>query len=212
MSLGRKDNRFGLKCPTYEENSKMLRKIGMFVAVATVLCTVAVYQTPVLAMGAMGMGQGAEKKPLSPAAKAEVTLPNASVSIDYSAPSSRGRAIFGGLVPYGKVWRTGANAATTLKTTGSLQIGDLTVPAGTYTLYSVPAADGWQLIVNKQTGQWGTVYEQAQDLGRVKMSVGTTSSPVETLVIDFEKTMGSSTEMHLKWAGVDASVQIKASK
>jgi Protein of unknown function (DUF2911) len=145
-------------------------------------------------------------------AKANVILPNATVSIDYCAPSMRGRTIFGGLVPYGEVWRTGANAATTLKTTGALQIGDLNVPAGTYTLYSLPTADGWTLIVNKQTGQWGTVYDKAQDLGRVQMSAGSTAVPVETFVIDFEKTIGQTTELHLKWAGVDASVGITAVK
>jgi len=152
------------------------------------------------------------KPVLSPPAKADVTLPDANITIDYSAPSMRSRTIFGGLVPYGEVWRTGANAATTLKTSGNLKIGDLTVPAGTYTLYSLPTADGWQLIVNKQTGQWGTVYDKAQDLGRVQMSTGSTAVPVETMVIDFEKTMGDATELHIKWAGVDASVQITAVK
>jgi len=155
----------------------------------------------------------APAKPLlSPPAKADVTLPDANITIDYSAPSMRGRTIFGGLVPYGEVWRTGANAATTLNTTGKLTIGDLTVPAGTYTLYSLPTADGWQLVVNKQTGQWGTVYDKAQDLGRVKMSTGSTAVPIETLVLDFEKTIGDATELHIKWAAVDASVQITAVK
>jgi hypothetical protein len=148
----------------------------------------------------------------SPPRKADVTLSGATITIDYSAPSARGRTIFGGLVPYGEVWRTGANAATTLKTSSSLQIGDLSVPAGTYTLYSVPSADGWKLVVNKQTGQWGTVYNKAQDLGRTTMSVGSTATPLETFVIDFEKTMGEKTELHLKWAGVDASVPVTVVK
>jgi len=152
------------------------------------------------------------KPPLSLPAKANVVLSDATISIDYSAPSVRGRTIFGGLVPYGEVWRTGANAATTLKTSGALQIGGLNVPAGTYTLYSLPTADGWKLIVNKQTGQWGTVYDKAQDLGRVDMSAGSTAVPVETMVIDFEKTIGETTELHVKWANVDASVQITAVK
>jgi len=145
-------------------------------------------------------------------AKADVILSDATITIDYCAPSMHGRTIFGGVVPYGEVWRTGANAATTLKTSSNLQIGSLTVPAGTYTLYTLPTADGWTLIVNKQTGQWGTVYDKAQDLGRVPMSTGSNSVSVETFVIDFEKTMGSATELHLKWAGVDASVQVNAVK
>jgi len=154
----------------------------------------------------------APKKLLSPPAKADVKLTNATVTIDYSTPSMRGREIFGALVPYGKVWRTGANPATTFKTTGDLQIGDLKVPAGTYTLYTLPTADGWKLIINKQTGQWGTVYNEPQDLGRVPMTVGSNASPVETMVIDFEKTSGNSTELHVKWANVDASEPIHAVK
>jgi hypothetical protein len=156
----------------------------------------------------------AAKKPLSPPAKAEVSVTGADISIDYSAPSIRKRIIFGGLVPYGQVWRTGANAATTLKTSGDLKIGDLMVPAGTYTLYSLPTADGMQLIVNKQTGQWGTVYDAKQDLGRVPMKVAETSAPLETMVIDFENTMGGMgmTELHVKWADRDASVEINVAK
>jgi hypothetical protein len=176
-----------------------------------VLLCLAVTVAFAVAQPQFAQAQGGQK-PLSPPAKADVTLTNANISIDYSAPSVRGRTIFGGQVPYGEVWRTGANAATTFKTTGALQIGDLNVPAGTYTLYSLPTADGWKLIVNKQTGQWGTVYDKSQDLGRVAMSVGSTATPVETMVIDFEKTMGNATELHVKWANVDASVQITAVK
>ena len=205
--MGQKGNRLCLEGPENRENLNMLRKIAMITAVATVLCTLAVGQAP-----APAAGQAAPKPPLSPAAKAEVTLAGASVSIDYSAPSARGRTIFGGLVPYGQVWRTGANAATTLKTGVDLKIGSLAVPAGTYTIYSLPTEDGWMLIVNKQTGQWGTVYDQAQDLGRVALTKGMASSPLETFVIDFEKTMGASTELHLKWVGLDLSVPVTAAK
>lgn len=158
------------------------------------------------------VAQAAKPKYVSAPAKADVTLPGGGITIDYCAPQMHGRTIFGGLVPYGEVWRTGANAATTMKTTVPLQIGSLNVPAGTYTLYSLSTADGWTLIVNKQNGQWGTVYDKAQDLGRVPMSAGSTATPVETFVIDFEKTVGPSTELHLKWAGVDTSVQITAVK
>ena len=160
-----------------------------------------------------GVTRAQEKKPRpSPPAQASVTLGGKSVTIDYGAPSMRGRKVIGGLVPYDKVWRTGANEATTLKTEASLRIGNLVVPAGTYTLYSLPTAAGWKLIINKQTGQWGTVYDKTQDLGRVAMSTGSTATPVETMVIDFEKTMGNATELHVKWAGVDASVQVNAVK
>ncbi len=150
------------------------------------------------------------KKPASPPEKATVTLNGKTVTIDYSAPSMRGRKIKGGLVPYGKVWRTGANAATTLKTPVDLKIGELVVPAGTYTLYSLPAEDSWKLIVNKQTGQWGTQYDEKQDLGRVDLQVKNADTTVETFKIHFEDTQGSKTELHLTWENTDLSVPVSA--
>lgn len=177
------------------------------------LCTVAAAAVSV-SLAQPLMAQDPQKAPLSPPAKADVSLTGATITIDYSAPSMRGRTIFGEatLVPYGKVWRTGANSATTLKTSGDLKIGSLSVPAGTYTIYSLPTTSGWQLIVNKQTGQWGTVYKEDMDLGRTPMEKAASASPVETMVIDFEKTSGDSTELHVKWADVDASVKVTASK
>jgi hypothetical protein len=94
----------------------------------------------------------------------------AQVLVDYSRPSARGRTVWGGaLVPYGQVWRTGANAATQLVTSADLTIGGAAVPAGTYTLFTLPTADGGQLIVNKKTGEWGTEYDAAQDLVRIPL-------------------------------------------
>jgi len=106
----------------------------------------------ILFIAAAALAQEA-KKPLSPPAKAEATIGGKKVTVDYSAPSKRDRKIMGGLVPYGQVWRTGANAATTLTTETGLMIGDLHVPAGKYTLYSLPGEKEWTLIVNKQTGR-----------------------------------------------------------
>ena len=113
-----------------------------------------------------------DKKPASPPAQTKLTFTDGkTVTIDYSAPSMRGRKIFGGLVPYDEVWRTGANAATSLKTDVDLVIGGETVPKGEYTLYTQPGMSNWKLIINKQTGQWGTEYSQGQDLVRVNMKV-----------------------------------------
>ena len=159
-----------------------------------------------------GVTRAQEKKPRpSPPAQASVTLSGKSVTIDYGAPSMRGRKVIGGLVPYDKVWRTGANEATTLKTEASLRIGDLVVPAGTYTLYSLPTAAGWKLIINKQTGQWGTVYNEGQDLGRVAMQEGTIpAAPVELFEIRFEHTKANKTELHLIWETTNVFVPITA--
>ena len=133
------------------------------------------------------------------------------ITIDYSTPSMRGRKIMGELVPYDKVWRTGANAATTLTTPVNLKIGDLSVPAGTYTIYSLPSETTWKLIVNKQTKQWGTVYNQDQDLGRTDMKRGKApAAPVEVFAIKFEDTHGKKTQLHLIWDTTDVFVPVTA--
>jgi hypothetical protein len=153
-----------------------------------------------------------QKAPLlSPPATASVVLSGQSVTIDYSAPSLRGRKMIGGNNPYGQVWRTGANAATTLKTPVDLKIGDLTVPAGTYTIYSVPSETTWKLIVNKQTGQWGTVYDPAQDLGRTDMQTAAPpATTVEKFEIKFENATSAKAELHLIWANTDVFVPVSS--
>lgn len=160
-------------------------------------------------------GQAVNGKPLaSPAAQAQASLGGKMLSIHYNAPSVRCRQIMGGQVPYGKVWRTGANPATSFTTTSDLKIGDLMISAGKYTLYTMPEAPGtpWQLILNKQTGQWGTEYHAEQDLGRVPMHERTLEKPQETMSISFEKTTGTSTQLHVKWEKVDEWVEIKLAK
>jgi hypothetical protein len=151
-----------------------------------------------------------QKKPASPPGTASVAFADGkTVTIDYSRPSMRNRKIFGGLVPYDQVWRTGANAATTLKTDSDLDIGGTTVPKGTYTLYTLPGMNSWQLIVNKQTGQWGTEYNQGQDLARIPMKVTQRPSGLETFTISFDKTGGSSATLKLEWENTIASVDVK---
>lgn len=147
--------------------------------------------------------------PASPAAQVTAKVGAATITIDYSRPSMRGRAIMGGLVPFDKVWRTGANRATHLKTDAPLSIGGLDVPAGTYTLYTIPAASGWTLIINKQTGQWGTQYDQAQDLGRVKMAVASTPAAVEQFTIALAADGGQGT-LSLEWESTRATVAVAA--
>ena len=145
-------------------------------------------------------------QPLSPPADTSVTINGKKITINYSAPSMRGRKIMGGLVPYGAVWRTGANAATSLKTEGNLTIDGLKVPKGDYTLYTFVDPSQWLLIVNKQTGQDGTDYDQAQDLGRVKMTMGKSPSPVEKFTITLTATGGNKGLLKLAWENTIASV------
>jgi Protein of unknown function (DUF2911) len=153
------------------------------------------------------------KNPASPPGEATLKFDDGkTVTIQYSRPSVRGRKIFGGLVPYDEVWRTGANAATSLKTDASLTIGGANVPAGSYTLYSLPGASSWKLIINKQTGQWGTDYDKAQDLARVNMKVGQMPSALEQFTISFDKTGGDSATLKLEWDTTVASVDVKEKK
>lgn len=101
------------------------------------------------------------------------------IKLDYGQPFARGRKIVGGVVPMDTVWRTGANAATTLTTDVDLMIGGTRVPKGSYTLFSLPTSNGWQLIINRKTGQWGTQYEAAQDLARIPLRSTSLAAPLE---------------------------------
>ena len=159
-----------------------------------------------LLFAAMAPAAAQQKPPLSPPGQAAVTIGAASITIDYARPSMRGRKIMGGLVPYDKVWRTGANAATTLKTTAALEIGGTPVPAGTYTLYTLPGEKAWKLIINKQTGQWGTQYDQAQDLARVDLTVGATAAPVEQFTITLTGTGAAAGLLALEWENTKLTI------
>jgi hypothetical protein len=156
-------------------------------------------------------GTSVNGKPLaSPAAIAETTLAGQTITIKYNAPAMRGRKIMGDLVPYGKEWRTGANPATTLITPVDLMIGDLKVPAGTYTLFTLPSADTWQFIVSTKTGEWGIPYPAGNDLGRTPMMKKTLPSPQEVMSISFEHTEGKKTQLHVKWETSDVYVLVVA--
>ncbi|HEU4556881.1 MAG TPA: DUF2911 domain-containing protein [Longimicrobium sp.] len=110
----------------------------------------------------------------------------AAFTVDYGRPLARGRVLAGGVIPYGRVWRTGANAATQFTTSAPITLAGIAVPAGTYTLWTIPRPGGVELIVNRQTGQWGTRYDAAQDLGRAPMTIGTVAPPVEQFTIAIE--------------------------
>jgi Protein of unknown function (DUF2911) len=135
---------------------------------------------------------------VSPHETASGTVDGAKISVTYGRPYAKGRKIVGGLVPYGQPWRTGADEATMLVTDKDLMFGNTHVSAGKYTLFTLPGEKSWQLIINKQTGQWGTAYDQKQDLARIPMSVGKTSAPVEQLTIAVADTP-SGGELQISW-------------
>lgn len=129
---------------------------------------------------------GSKQPPASPRDSVKVTIAGADISVNYGRPSKRGREIFGGLndMKWGMVWRMGANEATAFTTSKPLAFGDKTVPAGKYTLFVLlDQAGKWELIVNKQTGQWGTAYDKNQDLVRIPMTVTTLPAVVEKMEI-----------------------------
>jgi hypothetical protein len=163
-----------------------------------------------LAFTALVSAQDKGKRP-SPPAQAQCKVSNGkTVTVDYSSPRAKGRKIFGDLVPYGEVWRTGANEATTFVTTANLNVGGKDVPAGSYTIFTVPAADKWTLIVNKKTGEWGIPYKyEADELARVDMKVSPTSSPVENFTIALAS-MGGGCSLNISWENTQASVGISA--
>jgi hypothetical protein len=167
---------------------------------------VATADVAAIATSFAGRGDGGALGATSPRDTARATVGAAQVWIDYGRPSVRGRTVWGGtLVPFDAVWRTGANAATQLNTSADLVIGGATVPAGKYTLFTLPSAQGYQLIVNKQTGQWGTEYKADQDLVRVPLAGAPLAQPVEQFTIAIEPAANGGT-IRMSWGDRQLSV------
>jgi hypothetical protein len=183
-----------------------MKKFALLIASLFALAT--------LASAQMDMAQDKSKAPLSPPASAACKFSDGkTIKIDYSSPRAKGRKIFGAasekaLVPYGEIWRTGANAATTFVADANLTVGGKAVPAGSYTIYTVPKADAWSLVISKKTGEWGTDYPgEKEDLARVPMSVSKTTAPVENFTIAFDSA-GSKCTLRMEWENTRASLDI----
>lgn len=187
-----------------------LRKYNLMRTIALAVLLILV-SAPLHGQGAPPVAMPAQPAAMpSPPATASVKIGGGTIDIHYNAPHMRGRKIMGGLVPYNQVWRTGANPATTIITSVPLTFGTVLVPAGTHTLYSLPTADTWQLIINKETGQWGTEYKPEMDLGRVPMKAKAMSAPQEVMSLTFENTTAISTELHIRWETTDRYIVISA--
>ena len=150
----------------------------------------------------------------SPPAQTSVAIGGKTLSIHYSAPSVRHRKIFGsgGILsqdPTYPAWRAGANSATTFHTDADLDIGGLQVPKGDYTIYAwVADPDNWQLIISKQTGQWGLEYNSKMDTGRVKMTMSKPPALIETYKMTLSSTGPKTGKLQLEWENHIASVPI----
>jgi hypothetical protein len=174
-----------------------------FVSIAVLLCAAAT-----LASAQMAMSEDKSKRPSPPASATCKFSDGKSVEIDYSSPRMKGRKIFGGLVPYGQIWRTGANESTTFVTDTNVMVGGKAVPAGSYTIFTVPKADQWWLVISKKTGEWGTDYPgEKEDLVRVPMKVSTNGPPMENFTIAFDQA-GSKCSLRMEWETTIASVDI----
>ncbi|MFB3812997.1 MAG: DUF2911 domain-containing protein [Terriglobales bacterium] len=148
-----------------------------------------------------------QRQPLSPRGQTTFTFADGKqISVDYGRPYMRGRKIMGGLVPYNKIWRTGANEATRFETQADLILASTRVPAGKYSVYTIPGEQSWTIILNKQTGQSGTVYNQEQDLARVTVTPTRLDSPVDQFTISFEQRGPNAGVMKLEWENTSVPV------
>ncbi|WP_419805562.1 DUF2911 domain-containing protein [Terriglobus sp.] len=177
----------------------LMKKFVVAAALAAGVCSLTYAQDMPMNHGGMKM-DSKEKPRLSPHQMADVDLTGTKIHVAYGAPSLRGRKMVGGINPYGKEWRVGADEATSFEVSTDVLVNGTSVPAGSYTLFVLPTAEKWTLIISKKTGEWGIPYPgQQYDFARVDMSKASLPSPQERMSIDFEKTTAFKTEMHVKW-------------
>ncbi len=148
----------------------------------------------------------------SPHESTSIEVGGHKITIAYGRPSLHGRKMIGEHEPYGKVWRTGADEATTIETGADLDINGLKVPKGIYSLFTIPEPDSWTLIINKVAKQWGAfTYKEheSEDVGRTKMKVTKLGSPVEEFTISMAPSGTNAFTLKLSWQDVEASVPVK---
>ncbi len=175
--------------------------------------------TAVLSLAIAFSVNAQEHKRVSPHETVSATIDGNQIKIVYGRPYTKDpktgekRKIWGSLVPFDKVWRLGADEATLLTTQQPIEIGGKTIPAGTYSLFMLPRGDqGASLIINKQTGQWGTKYDEAQDLFRVEMKRDAATAPVDQLTIAIDKNAGGGGTLKVMWDDGQYSVDFKNAK
>jgi hypothetical protein len=158
-----------------------------------------------------GLMPAQEKPRASPHERISAKVGAHTITIEYGRPYKKGRKVFGGLEPFDKVWRTGADEATTFTTTGDLMVGSLHVPAGTYGLFTLPTEKGWTLILNKTAKQWGAFkYEEKMDLGRTPLAMTHAATPLEQLTISIEPAAGGKGTLQIVWDDRVGTAEIMA--
>ena len=180
---------------------RMRTGIGVTLCLGSMLATAAGYSAE-------------QEKRASPHEQVSAIIGGKKIKIEYGRPLKKGRSIFGGgdpLVPFGAVWRTGADEATTITTDGDLTIGTVKVPKGTYALFTIPGEKEWTLVINKVAKQWGSFkHDPKQDLGRTPMTVSAAAAPVEQFTITVEVPGKKTGTLKMSWDTTVAAVAIAA--
>ena len=148
----------------------------------------------------------------SPLSSTTMALGTSRVKICYGRPSSRGRVVFGELVPYGQYWRLGANEPTRLYTDVALDFGGLPVPPGRYSLYALPQRDQWIIAVNRSVTHWGTDFSDrvlSQELGRITVPATRLQTPVETLTLRFEPRTDADGNLVIQWENTQVQISVE---
>jgi hypothetical protein len=154
----------------------------------------------------------AQQPLLSPRDSVEIRYNGKRIAVNYGRPSMRGRKIMGGLVPFNRWWRTGANEATSFTIDGDILIGGEELSKGTYTLYTLPSENQWKLMINRQTGQWGTVYNPDLDIKRIPLKKRLLKKTVEQFTISLERSGTNSGLLKLIWENTELAIEFKIKK
>jgi hypothetical protein len=172
----------------------------------------ALFAVSVLAFTTLAYSQDKSQRPSPPAHGQCKFADGKSITVDYSSPRGKGRKIFGELVPFDQVWRAGANEATGFVTDANLKVDGKSIPAGSYTIFTVPGATKWKLIVNKKTGEWGIPYKwESEELLRADMKVSKVPAVVENFTISFDQSASRCT-MKLAWENTQAATTFSEDK
>jgi len=176
-----------------------IRKPFFIFALASVLAATTWAQTPKVNFPAA-----------SPACTLKQRVGLTDIEVVYSRPGVKGRDIFGGIVPYGKVWRTGANAATKITFSAPVKLNGIDIPAGSYALFTIPGADEWTVIINKGAQQWGAFqYDEKADVARFKVKPLPIAEAIETFTIEFNRIRDESAVLNLIWAHTVVPINVE---
>jgi hypothetical protein len=167
--------------------------------------------TALVFAGLLAQALLAQQPIVVPRDSTEMTVSGKRIAISYGRPAMHGRKIMGDYVPYNRVWRTGAGQATVLTTEADLELGGMEIPKGAYSLYTFPTETQWKLIVNKQTGQWGTIYNSQQDLARVALEKRALQNSVEKLTFALERSGNGSGILKIEWEHTSLSLPFRVS-